>query len=92
VSERLIVRGGQVVTPSEVVEADILIEGEQIVGIVASGTAVWPGARVIEAGGCYVFPGVVDPHTHIQLDRGFTRPPITGRSARERQRSAESRP
>ncbi len=70
-SERLVVRGGQVVTPSEVVAADLLIENERIVGIVASGEAVWPGARVIDAGGCYVFPGVVDPHTHIQLDTGI---------------------
>ncbi len=26
---------------------------------------------MIDAGGCYVFPGVVDPHTHIQLDTGI---------------------
>ncbi len=70
-TNRLIVRGGQVVTPSEVIAADVLIEGERIAGVVAPGSEVWPGARVIDAGGCYVFPGVVDPHTHIQLDTGI---------------------
>jgi dihydropyrimidinase len=69
-AERLIVRGGQVVTPTDVLEADVLIQGEQIAGIVAPGED-WPGGRVIDAGGCLVFPGVVDPHTHIQLDTGI---------------------
>lgn len=68
---RIVVRGGQVVIPADVVQADVLIEGEQITGIVASGEELWPGARVIDASGCYVFPGVVDPHTHIQLDTGI---------------------
>jgi dihydropyrimidinase len=70
-SNRVIIRGGQVVTPSEVIAADVLIEGERIAGLVAPGSEVWTGARVIDAGGCIVFPGVVDPHTHIQLDTGI---------------------
>lgn len=70
-SGRSIIRGGEVVTPAEVVGADVLVEGEKIAGIVAPGADVWPDARVIDAGGCYVFPGVVDPHTHIQLDTGI---------------------
>ncbi|MBN1201005.1 MAG: dihydropyrimidinase [Anaerolineae bacterium] len=69
--EKLIVQGGRVVTPVDVIEADVLIDGEQIAGIVAPGSVPWPGARVVDAGGCYVFPGVVDPHTHIQLDTGI---------------------
>jgi len=68
--KRLIVRGGMVVTPAEVVAADVLIEGARIVGLVARGADVWAGAQVVDAGGCLVFPGVVDPHTHIQLDTG----------------------
>jgi dihydropyrimidinase len=69
--ERKIVRGGMVVTPSAMVAADVLIEGERIAGLVADGTEVWARAEVIDARGCYVFPGVVDPHTHIQLDTGI---------------------
>jgi dihydropyrimidinase len=67
----LVVRGGQVVTPSEVIAADVLIEGERIAGLVTPGAEVWSDARVIDAGGCYIFPGVIDPHTHIQLDTGI---------------------
>jgi dihydropyrimidinase len=70
-SNPVIVRGGRVVTPSEVIAADVLIEGERIAGLVAPGSEVWTGAREIDAGGCTVFPGVVDPHTHIQLDTGI---------------------
>jgi len=47
--------------------------GEVIAAILAPGEAAPNGARVIDAGGCLVFPGVVDPHTHIQLDTGIYR-------------------
>lgn len=70
---RLVVRGGQVVTPSDVVDADVLIAGERIAGLAAPGDGAWPDAQVVDAHGCYVFPGVVDPHTHIQLDTGIYR-------------------
>ncbi len=70
-SQRKIVRGGLVVTPAGVLSADVLIEGERIAGLVAHGSEVWAGAEIVDAQGCYVFPGVVDPHTHIQLDTGI---------------------
>ncbi len=70
-NSQLVVRGGQVVTPSDVLYADVLIDGERIIGLAAAGDGVWPDARVVDARGCYVFPGVVDPHTHIQLDTGI---------------------
>lgn len=70
-STRVVVRGGRVITPTAVLEADVLIEGEQIAGIVSPGTETWSWARVVDAGGCYVFPGLVDPHVHIQLDTGI---------------------
>jgi dihydropyrimidinase len=68
---RVIVRGGRVVTLVDVIEADVLIDSERIAGIVAPGTEFWSDARIVDASGCYVFPGVVDPHTHIQLDTGI---------------------
>lgn len=68
-----LIRGGEVVLPHAVVAADLLVRGEVIAAILAPGEATPGGARVIDAGGCLVFPGVVDPHTHIQLDTGIYR-------------------
>jgi dihydropyrimidinase len=31
-----------------------------------------PGDTVVNAAGCYVIPGAVDPHVHMQLDTGST--------------------
>jgi len=70
-ADRLVIRGGRVVTPADVVDADILVEGERIAGLTTPGADSWSGAHVIDAHGCLVFPGVVDPHTHIQLDTGI---------------------
>ena len=69
-AQRILIRGGQVVTGNDVLVADVLIEGEQILGILtpeSDSTA----ERVIDAAGCYVFPGIVDAHTHIMLDTGL---------------------
>ncbi|MCB9437990.1 MAG: dihydropyrimidinase [Anaerolineales bacterium] len=68
---RLLIRNGQVVTPTDLLSADVLIEDEQIVGLVAPDSITWPDAEVIDATGCYVMPGLVDPHTHVQLDTGI---------------------
>ncbi|MBN1966860.1 MAG: dihydropyrimidinase [Anaerolineae bacterium] len=69
-TRRTAVVGGQVVTGHDVVQADVLIEGERIAGIVAPGTLDGVETR-IDAAGCYVMPGVVDAHTHIKLDTGI---------------------
>jgi dihydropyrimidinase len=67
---RILIRGGTVVTGQRLLAADILIDGERIAGIVSPGTLV-PAERVLDAPGCYILPGVVDAHTHIQLDTGL---------------------
>lgn len=67
---RIIIRNGQVISPWQTIQADVLIDGETIAGITAPGAVTWEDAREIDATGCYVFPGVVDVHTHIQLDTG----------------------
>jgi dihydropyrimidinase len=63
----LVVRGGTVVTASDVVRADVGISGGRIVAVAESLT----GATSINADGLLVLPGGVDTHCHIeQLQEG----------------------
>jgi allantoinase len=72
---RTLVQGGQVVVPGRVVNATIVIEGDQISGIVEPGVDV-AGDITIDATGCIVLPGAIDAHTHfIQDDPAFGAPP-----------------
>ena len=59
----LLVRGGRIVVPGGVVEADVAVADEVVVAIEAgiSGTA---GVE-IDARGLTVLPGAVDPHVHL---------------------------
>jgi dihydropyrimidinase len=58
-----LIRGGRVVTASSDSFADVYIENGKVSAVGASLDV--PADRVIDAGGCYVMPGCVDPHTHI---------------------------
>src|ERR1044072_9833395 len=59
-------RGGTVVTADEAKRADVYIEAGTIKAVGAKLDAP-SGARVIDAGGQYVMPGGIDPHTHMEL-------------------------
>ncbi len=64
----LLIRNGEIVTATERYTADIFCEGETItsIGPNLSGLAT-PDTEIIDASGRYVFPGFIDPHTHIYL-------------------------
>src|SRR6266853_1655167 len=62
----LLIKNGQIVTPSENYIADIFCEGETITRIERNLTAP-ADAEVIDAAGKFVFPGFIDPHVHIYL-------------------------
>lgn len=62
----LLVRNGEIVTASETFRADIYCEGEQITRI-GRDLQIPERTQVIDASGCYVFPGFVDPHVHAYL-------------------------
>ncbi len=65
-----LIRGGTVVTASDVSRADVLMENG-VVAVLANGIA--PGDhRVVDAEGCYLFPGGIDPHTHLDMPFGGT--------------------
>lgn len=62
----VLIKGGTVVTAEQTFAADVLCRD----GVIA---AVGPDldgggqAEVIDAGGCHVMPGGIDPHTHMEL-------------------------
>ncbi len=62
----VLIRGGTVVTADNTFRADVLCADEKIVEI-GEGLEAPVGAEVVDAGGQYVMPGGIDPHTHMQL-------------------------
>jgi dihydropyrimidinase len=62
----IVIRGGTVVTAENTFRADVLIEADKIVAV-GENLDVPTGAEEVDAGGCYVMPGGIDPHTHMQL-------------------------
>lgn len=62
----IIVRGGTVVNADLTQRADVLIDNGKILAVGADLEAP-SQAEVIDAGGCYVMPGGIDPHTHMEL-------------------------
>ena len=61
---RTLISGGIVLSAAGSVQADVLIDGEQIAAV---GTSLGPADQGIDAGGRYVLPGGVDVHTHMEL-------------------------
>jgi dihydropyrimidinase len=62
VNSDLLVRGGRVVTSGGVVTADVRVDGETITEVGERLSA--RRARVIDADGAFVLPGVIDAHVH----------------------------
>jgi dihydroorotase len=63
----LAVTGGTVVTPDGTRPADVLIRNGTIVALTGPGDAPAEAGR-LDATGCFVLPGGVDPHCHITAD------------------------
>ncbi|WP_028100795.1 dihydropyrimidinase [Pseudoduganella violaceinigra] len=61
-----LIRGGTVVNADRAFRADVLCEGDKIVAVGPDLQAP-AGAEIIDAGGQYVMPGGIDPHTHMNL-------------------------
>ncbi|MFE0419155.1 dihydropyrimidinase [Streptomyces tendae] len=74
-SSRTVVRGGLVVTVSDEIHADVLIEDGRVAALAATGTPAaeaFTAERTIDASGKYVIPGGVDGHTHMEMPFGGT--------------------
>src|ERR671932_2948189 len=66
---QLLIRAGQVILPTGTIEADVLVEGEKIRAVASEVTGA-EFDQEIDAEGCYVLPGGVDPHVHTNLELG----------------------
>ena len=62
-----LIKGGTAVTPEDAVAADVLIEDGKIAAIGENLAAGSPDAEIIDAGGKILFPGFIDPHTHLEM-------------------------
>ncbi|MFC6669872.1 dihydropyrimidinase [Marinobacterium aestuariivivens] len=62
----VLIKGGTVVTADQSLRADVYCENGLIAAI-GENLEVPASAEVIDAGGQYVMPGGIDPHTHMQL-------------------------
>jgi dihydropyrimidinase len=61
----ILIKNGLIVNAAETLRADLLIS-QGVVAQIGQGLGE-PGASVIDASGCYVIPGGVDVHTHLNL-------------------------
>lgn len=66
----LVIRNGILVTSAGRREVDIAVQGGRIAALEKGITG--PAARVLDAAGLYLFPGLIDAHVHFR-DPGFTR-------------------
>ena len=62
----ILIRGGTVINHDHSKRADVLIDGGRIVGV-SENLSRPRGAELIDAGGCDILPGGIDPHTHMEL-------------------------
>jgi dihydropyrimidinase len=62
----ILIRGGTLVTADGRRRADLLCR-DGLIAAIGTQLELQPATQVIDAGGCFVMPGGIDPHTHLQL-------------------------
>ncbi len=65
----LLIRNGTIVTATDHYRADVYIKDEKVTAIAETlaETLNADTDRTIDADGCYLFPGGIDAHTHMEL-------------------------
>ena len=58
-----VIKNGTIVTADRTYKADVLIEG----GVISKIGQNLSGDESFDATGCYVMPGGIDPHTHLEM-------------------------
>lgn len=72
-SMKTLIRGGEIVTETEVFRGNLLIEDGKILKVLRNADEAADAGEIIDAAGKYVLPGAVDIHTHMDLDVGIAR-------------------
>ena len=62
----VLIQGGTIVTADQTFRGDVLCAHGKIVAV-GEGLHATGNSEVIDAGGQFVMPGGIDPHTHMQL-------------------------
>ncbi|WP_440706381.1 dihydropyrimidinase [Heyndrickxia oleronia] len=65
-----VIKNGTIVTATDQFQADIEIENG-VISLIGENLSI-QGSEVIDAKGCYIFPGGIDPHTHLDMPFGGT--------------------
>ena len=60
---RTVIRNGTVVTADLTYRADVRVEN----GVITEIGQGLKGGTELDATGCYVMPGGIDPHTHLEM-------------------------
>ena len=58
-----VIKNGTIVTADLIYKADVLIDGSKIIEIGPD----LKGDEQLDATGCYVMPGGIDPHVHLEM-------------------------
>ena len=70
--KRTWIKNARIVNEGKTFHGSIVIENDRIAEVIADGTLpLHPCDEEIDAGGCYLMPGVIDDHVHFR-DPGLT--------------------
>ena len=61
----ILIKNGKIVTASEIMDADVFIEGETIRAI--GRDLPFKADKTIDASGMLIIPGGIDPHVHLDM-------------------------
>ncbi len=65
--KKILITNGLIVTSVETFAGSVLIEGGMIAEVIRS-RELPQADETLDAGGCYIIPGAIDPHVHMELD------------------------
>jgi dihydropyrimidinase len=64
----MLILNGTIVTPAGSEALDVAVDGETIAAIGMAGTLGTEARKVVDATGCLVIPGGIDPHVHYAMN------------------------